>query len=86
MGKKKRKGGKKPIIHRDELGEFRWETFFVRGKQRRRKIRLIDGIPVDEFIENNADEIYYTQERDYEALHRLEMERDGQQIERGNGE
>ena len=40
IGKKKKR---RPKVLRDENGEFRWETYFVRGKQKRRKVRLIDG-------------------------------------------
>lgn len=51
MAKKKspRKKGKK--IQTDAEGQFRWETYFVGGKQKRRKVRLMDGEPGDDIDE-----------------------------------
>jgi len=34
---------KRRKILRDEQGEYRFEIFFVNGKQKRMKVRLIDG-------------------------------------------
>ena len=62
------KAHKKKKVLTDQRGEFRFETYFVNGKQKRRKVRLIDGIPVEEFIEMNADEIFLVQEGYYEIL------------------
>lgn len=65
---------RKNKILTDEHGEFRFETFFVNGRQKRRKVRLIDGIPADEYIEKNADEILLVQEGYYEILRARETE------------
>ncbi len=52
-------------------------TIFVNGKQKRvKRPQTIDGIPVDEFIRNNADPIWLLQEGMYEDLHQWEQERD----------
>ena len=69
-----KKAKRKNKILTDEHGEFRFETFFVNGRQKRRKVRLIDGIPEAEFIENNADEIFLVQEGYYEILHARQTE------------
>ncbi|MGJ8640570.1 MAG: hypothetical protein ACSHYA_14370 [Opitutaceae bacterium] len=78
MGKRKRnrkgKGKKKPKLHYDDKGEFRWETYFVGGKQKRSKVRTIDGMDPDEFWRQNADPIAALQAGDYELLHELEKE------------
>lgn len=65
MGNKK----KRPKIHRDALGQFRWQLYFVNGKQRREKVRLIDGMEVDDFIRKNADDAWLLQEGYYDILH-----------------
>jgi len=74
MGKKKKR---KPKIHRDDQGEFRWEVYFLRGKEKRRKIRMLDGkdFDYDEYIRANADDVWLVQEGHYEILHEREMER-----------
>lgn len=72
MGKKKKW---KPKLHRDEEGEFYWQVFFVRGKERRRKVRTIDGMGVEEFIERNADDVWLVQHGYFEILHAREEER-----------
>ena len=69
MSKKRKK------VLRDAQGEYRLEIFFVNGKQKKRKIRLIDGLPVDEFVARNADDIFLLQEGMYEILHQREMRR-----------
>ena len=44
-------------------------TIFINGKQKRVKREpTIDGIPVDEFIERNADPIWLLQNEMYELL------------------
>lgn len=80
MGRKRKRP---PKVLRDEKGEFRWETFFIRGKQRRRKIRMLDGKDFDyeEFIRANADDIWLMQHGEYEILHEREMERN--RVEQG---
>ena len=66
---------KKPVMHHDKRGEFRWETYFIGGKQKRRKIRTVCGIDQDEFIENHADDVFLQQNGYYEILHAREEER-----------
>ena len=39
------------------------------------KVRLIDGMPVNEFVERNADDIFLLQSGQYEILHEQEMRR-----------
>ncbi len=72
-----------PKVLRDEQGEFRWETYFVGGKQTRRKIRMLDGKDFDyeEYTRANADDIWLKQHGEYEILHEREMERN--RIEEG---
>ena len=54
-----------------------YETIFINGKQKRvRREPTIDGMPVDEFIRNNADPIWLMQNGMYEELFQLEQERD----------
>ena len=62
------KAHRKRRVLADQHGEFRFETYFANGKQKRRKVRLIDGMPVAEFIEKNADEMILVQEGYYEIL------------------
>jgi hypothetical protein len=56
---------KRRKVLRDDQGEYRFEVFFVNGKQKRRKVRLIDGIPASEFVERNADDIFLLQSGQY---------------------
>ena len=54
-------------------------TIFVNGKQKRVKREpTVDGIPVDDFIRNNADPIWLLQNEMYEELHQWEQERDAE--------
>ena len=56
-----------------------YETIFVNGKQKRVKREpTVDGIPVDEFIRNNADPIWLLQNEMYEELFLWEQERDAE--------
>lgn len=49
---------KKQKIHKDKNGrEYIKESCFVGGKMKFRKIYVIDGIPAEEFYENNASDI-----------------------------
>lgn len=66
---------KKPVIHHDNRGEFRWETYFVGGKQKKRKVRMVCGIDQDDFIENHADDVFLQQNGYYEILHVKEEKR-----------
>jgi len=61
---------KKPKIRKDDKGEFIYRQYFVRGKMKLQKIYVIDGIPADEFYEQNADPITLFQNGDYELLHK----------------
>jgi hypothetical protein len=55
-------------------------TIFINGKQKRvKRPPTIDGIPVDEFIERNADPIFFHQNGMYEELHQWKQERDAEQ-------
>lgn len=74
MGRRRRKGKgqRKPKLHRDDKGEFRWETYFDGGKQKRTKVRTVDGIDADEFWRQNVDPIALHQAGEYELLHALE--------------
>jgi hypothetical protein len=51
---------------------FRTEVYFVGGRMKRRKIPLIEGLEVDEFIRRNADDIFLFQAGYYEILHERE--------------
>ena len=62
MGKKKSKN-------------YRTETFFVRGKMKKRKIPLIEGMEVDGFMRNNADDIFLLQTGEFGILHEREQAR-----------
>ena len=54
---------------------YRTEIYFVRGKMKKRKIPLIDGMEVNEFIRRNADDAFLLQEGHYDILHEREMAR-----------
>lgn len=74
MGKKKNQKKKRAKQQFDEKGQFRWETYFVGGKQKRRKVRTVDGMDPEEFIRLNADDIWLKQEGYFEILHERAME------------
>jgi hypothetical protein len=59
---------KKPKIFKDKKGEYIKQEFFSRGKQKFQRIYVIDGIPADEFYEQNAVPITLLQNGDYELL------------------
>ena len=63
----KKKSKKK--IHKDKNGrEFIKESYFVGGKMKFRRIYVIDGIPADEFFENNATDLDFYLNGDYELI------------------
>ena len=63
---KKKKKKRKRKIHKDKRGrEFIKESYFVRGKMKFRRIYVIDGIPENEFYENNASDIDRYLDGDY---------------------
>ena len=61
-------------IHKDNRGEFIYETYFIRGKMKRQKIYVVDGMPAEEFYRQNADPITLLQNGDYELLYEIERE------------
>ncbi len=63
----------KPKIHKDYKGEFIYESYFIRGKMKRQKIYVVDGIPAEEFYRQNADPITLFQNGDYELLPEREI-------------
>ena len=65
---------KEPKIRKDNKGEFTYQTYFIRGKMKKQKIYMVNGIPADEFYRQNADPITLLQNGDCELLYELEME------------
>jgi hypothetical protein len=59
---------KRKKILRDDQSEYQFEFFFVNRKQKRLKVRLVDGIPVSEFVKRNADDIFLLQSGQYERM------------------
>lgn len=46
-----------------------WTTIFINGKQKRiRRPPMVDGVPVDEFIANNADPVWLHQNEMWELI------------------
>ncbi len=68
MGKRKEKlSARARAAKRERNREFR--TIFINGKQKRVRIEpTIDGIPVDEFIRQNADPIWLHQNEMWEDM------------------
>lgn len=63
----KKKSKKK--IHKDKNErEFIKESYFVGGKMKFRRIYVIDGVPADEFFENNATDLDFYLNGDYELI------------------
>ena len=56
--------------------DFRTVTYFVRGKMKQRKIPLIGGMEVDDFIRQNADDVWLMQNGYYEILNERAMQRE----------
>ena len=80
----KKKSKKKPAVQTDAQGQFIWETYFVGGKQKRQKVRVIDGKPVhdiDEYLINNADDIYLHQTGRWDLMEQRRLEEEAQQPE-----
>jgi hypothetical protein len=69
MKKKKNK----PKVYKDKKGEYIKQWYFLRGKQKYYKIYMVDGIPADEFYEQNADPITLLQDGHYELLDQIEF-------------
>ena len=56
-----------------------YETIFINGKQKSVKREpTVDGIPVDEFIRNNADPIWLHQNEMWELMEPFDNEEDSQ--------
>ena len=73
------KKSKKPNIQSDEHGHFVWETYFVRGKQKRRKERVtvIDGKIIDdldEWLLDNANDIDLHQMERWDLIERRRLD------------
>lgn len=63
----KKKSKKK--IYRDKNGlEYIKETYFIRGKMKSQRIYVIDGIPANEFYENNATDLDFYLNGDFELM------------------
>lgn len=59
----------KKNIQKDKNGkEFIKETYFIGGKQKSRRIYVIDGIPADEFYKKNATDFDLYMNGDYELM------------------
>ena len=71
MPKKTNHSGQQPRNDRD----YRLETYFVGGKMKHRRIPLIEGHAVDEFLRANADDTFLAAEGHFELLHERECER-----------
>ncbi len=57
---------KKRKIHKDKRGrEFIKESYFIGGKQKFRRIYVIDGIPEEEFYKQNATDIDHLKNEEY---------------------
>lgn len=76
MSKSKRKLTPKQKLEKERRRqEFMY--VFVNGKQVRvKRPPMIDGIPVDEFIKNNADPIWLHQNEMWELIEELEFEQE----------
>ncbi len=55
---------------------MKYEWIFIKGKQVRvKRPDTIDGMSVEEFIENNADDIWLHQNERWDLLHSRELTR-----------
>jgi len=64
-----------PRMPKKKSDNFRTEIYFVRGKMKKRRIPLIDGLEVEEFIRRNADDAFLVQEGHFDILHERELAR-----------
>lgn len=81
MPKKKKKRAK---YHTDEQGHYVWENYFVRGKLRRRKLRVtvIDGEIIDDpdaWLLANADDCFLNQIERWDLIEQRLIEEDDRQ-------
>ncbi|MEX2578998.1 MAG: DEAD/DEAH box helicase family protein [Verrucomicrobiales bacterium] len=49
--------------------DFRYRTVFVGGKQKRIREELVEGVPVEDFLRDNADEVFLQQSGMLEEWH-----------------
>ena len=57
---------KKRKIHKDKNGrDYIKESYFVRGKMKFRRVYVIDGLPIEDFYEQNASDIDHYQKGEY---------------------
>ncbi len=71
MSKRPQSSAQRPLKGRD----YRLETCFVGGKMKHRRIPLIEGQPVAEFLRHNTDDSFLAAESHFEILHERECER-----------
>jgi Uncharacterised protein family (UPF0158) len=81
-----KKGKKRSKYHTDEQGHYVWENYFVRGKQRRRKLRVavIDGEIIDDpdaWLLANADDCSLNQIERWDLIGQRTIEDEGPQTE-----
>jgi hypothetical protein len=70
LSSSQKKARKKAKLERQK----KYQTVFMNGKQVRiKRPQLIEGIPVDDFIEQNADAIWLHQNEMWEKLDELEF-------------
>jgi hypothetical protein len=69
-------GSSDQMKKKQKNADFRTVTYFVRGKMKQRKILLIDGMEVDDFIRQNADDVWLMQNGYYEILNERAMQRE----------
>ncbi len=59
----------RPKIHRDKKGrDFIKESYYINGKMKHRRIYVIDGIPAEEFYEQNATDVDHMNNGDYHLM------------------
>ena len=68
--KKKQPAHVKAIKRKAKLErQQKYETVFINGKQvRRKRQQMVEGVPLDQFIEDNADPIYLHQHGMWELI------------------
>lgn len=63
------KNKRKKKTYKDKKGrEFIKEFYLIGGKRKSRRIYVIDGIPADEFYEQNATDLEFFMNGDYELM------------------
>lgn len=59
---------KKPKIFKGKRGEYIKEWYFVNGKQKYRRVYVVEGIPAGEYYERNAALVNLWRDEKYELL------------------